>query len=108
MSRLVRGEVRSSARVKSPLGLLGPHIYALGNADAAAPNSNFDDPSGTSNFRDIVPKTFTGPDGTQRVLDNNQWFDPAAPYFATKGYDLTTGFGSPHADVFVMNLATQA
>jgi subtilase family serine protease len=86
---------------KKPLGNLGPHIYALGNADAGAPNSSFNG-NGTSNFRDIVPQTF----GTL-TLDNNQWTDPAAPYFALPGYDLTTGFGSPHADVFVKGLAAQ-
>ena len=58
-------------------------------------------------FRDIVPQTFTGPDGTTVTLDNNQWVDPAAPYFATPGYDLTTGFGAPRADRFVKALAAQ-
>lgn len=92
---------------KAPLGLLGPRIYALGNADAAAPDSSFNG-NGTSFYRDIVPQTFVGPDGTVFTLDNNQWFDPAPPYFATRGYDLTTGFGSPRADRFVMALAAQA
>ena len=91
---------------KAPLGLLGPHLYALGNADASAPDSSFDG-TGTSFFRDIVPQTFTGPDGTTFTLDNNQWTDPAPPYFATAGYDLTTGFGSPRADAFVNALAAQ-
>lgn len=98
-----------AAKGKAPLGLLGPHIYPLGNADAAAgPNSNFDDASGTFNFRDIVKHTFTGADGTQTILDTNQWTIPEPGYPATSGYDLTTGFGSPHADVFVMNLAAQS
>ena len=92
---------------KGPLGLLGPHIYALGNADAASPDSSFNG-NGTSFYRDIVPQTFVGPDGTVFTLNNNQWFDPAPPYFATAGYDLTTGFGSPRADRFVMALAAQA
>lgn len=92
---------------KAPLGLLGPHVYALGNADATAPDSSFDG-NATSFFRDIVPQTFVGPDGTTFTLDNNQWFDPAPPYFAIAGYDLTTGFGSPRADRFVMALAGQA
>lgn len=92
---------------KSPLGLLGPHIYALGNADATAgPDSTFNG-NGTSNFRDILPQTFTGPDGTVIDLTNNQWTDPAPPYFALTGYDLTTGFGSPRADIFVPALAAQ-
>jgi subtilase family serine protease len=95
-----------AAAGKAPLGLLGPHIYALGNADASAPDATFDG-NGISFFRDIVPQTFTGPDGTQLVLDNNQWTDPAPPYFATPGYDLTTGFGSPRADRFVAALAAQ-
>ena len=95
-----------AAAGKAPLGLLGPHIYALGNADASAPDSSFDG-NGASFFRDIVPQTFTGPDGTKLVLDNNQWTDPAPPYFATPGYDLTTGFGSPRADRFVAALVAQ-
>jgi subtilase family serine protease len=95
-----------AAAGKAPLGLLGPRIYALGNADASAPDASFDG-NGVSYFRDIVPQTFTGPDGTTIVLDNNQWFDPAPPYFATPGYDLTTGFGSPRADRFVAALKAQ-
>jgi len=95
-----------AAMGKAPLGLVGPHIYALGNADAAAPDSSFDG-NATSIFRDIVPQTFTGPDGTTFTLDNNQWTDPPPPYFATPGYDLTTGFGSPRADRFVAGLAAQ-
>lgn len=91
---------------KGPVGLLGPRIYALGNADAAAgPNANF---NGTSNFRDILPQKFTGADGTVIDLTNNQWVDPTlTPYFALKGYDLTTGFGTPRADIFVPALAAQ-
>jgi hypothetical protein len=54
-----------------------------------------------------VPQTFTGPDGTTFTLDNSQWFDSAPPYFATPGYDLTTGFGSPRADRFVGALEAQ-
>ncbi len=99
-------QARAAAN-KAPLGLLGPHIYQLGNADAAAPDASFNG-TGTSYFRDIVPQTFTGPDGTTFTLDNNQWTDPAPPYYATPGYDLTTGFGSPRADSFVMALAAQA
>jgi subtilase family serine protease len=89
---------------KAPLGDLGPHIYALGNADAAAPDATFGG-TGHSYFRDIVPQTFVGPDGTTITLDNNQWTTPAPPFFATPGYDLTTGFGSPRADRFVAALA---
>ncbi len=100
------GNQTRAAAGKAPLGLLGPHIYALGNADASAPDASFDG-NGTSFFRDIVPQTFTGADGTTLTLDNNQWFDPAPPYFATPGYDLTTGFGSPRADRFVGALAAQ-
>jgi subtilase family serine protease len=91
---------------KAPLGLLGPHIYALGNADASAPDASFDG-NGVSYFRDIVPQTFTGPDGTVVTLDNNQWFGPPPAYFATPGYDMTTGFGSPRADRFVAALKAQ-
>jgi hypothetical protein len=39
------------------------------------------------------------------VLNNNQWNDPAPPFYATAGYDLTTGLGSPDADRFVAGLA---
>jgi subtilase family serine protease len=98
-------EWRSHAH-KAPLGDLGPHIYALGNADKAAPDASFGG-TGSSFFRDIVPQTFVGPDGTTITLDNNQWTDPAPPFFATRGYDLTTGFGSPRADRFVAALAAQ-
>jgi subtilase family serine protease len=91
---------------KAPLGLLGPHVYALGNIDASAPDATFAG-NGVSFFRDIVAQSFTGPDGTTLTLDNNQWFDPAPPYFALPGYDLTTGFGSPRADRFVAALAAQ-
>jgi len=98
-------QARAAAH-KAPLGLLGPHIYALGNADATAPDASFDG-TGSSNFRDIVPQTFVGPDGTTFTLNNNQWFDPFPPYFATAGYDLTTGFGSPRADRFVPALVAQ-
>ena len=95
-----------AAAGKAPLGNLGPHIYALGNADAAAPDATFAG-NASSTFRDIVPQTFTGADGTTFTLDNNQWTDPAPPDFATPGYDLTTGFGSPRADRFVAGLAGQ-
>ena len=91
---------------KAPLGLLGPHIYALGNADASAPDASFDG-NATSFFRDIIPQSFTGPDGTTFTLDNNQWTNSAPPYFATPGYDMTTGFGSPRADRLVPALAAQ-
>ena len=91
---------------KGPLGLLGPRIYALGDADASAPDASFDG-DGASYFRDIVPQTFVGPDGTTLDLNNNQWFDPAPPYFALPGYDLTTGFGTPRADRFVAGLVAQ-
>lgn len=95
-----------SHKGKAPLGNLGPHLYALGNADAAAPDASFDG-TGRSFYRDIVPHTFVGPDGTTITLDNNQWTDPAPPFFATRGYDMTTGFGSPRADRLVAALAAQ-
>jgi hypothetical protein len=90
---------------KGPLGNLGPHIYPLGNHDASAPDSSFGG-NATSLFRDIIPQTF-GSGASAVTLDNNQWFDPALPYFATRGYDLTTGFGSPRADRFINALASQ-
>jgi subtilase family serine protease len=95
-----------AAAGKAPLGLLGPHIYVLGNADASAPDASFDG-NGISYFRDIVPQTFVGPDGTTLTLNNNQWTDPAPPYYALPGYDMTTGFGSPRANRFVGALAAQ-
>jgi subtilase family serine protease len=91
---------------KAPLGDLGPHVYTLGNQDAGSatgPDSSFAG-NATSIFRDIVPHTFGSASIT---LDNNQWTTPAPPFFATSGYDLTTGFGSPHADRFVAALAAQ-
>jgi subtilase family serine protease len=98
-------ETARHALGKGPLGNLGSHIYALGNHDASAPDSSFGG-NPTSYFRDIIPQTFgSGADAV--TLDNNQWFDPAAPYFATPGYDLTTGFGSPRADRFINALASQ-
>jgi subtilase family serine protease len=98
-----------ASKNRTPLGNLGPHIYALGNADAASPDASFDG-NATSIFRDIVPQTFTGIDGTTITIDNNAW-PPAGPSvppeFATRGYDLTTGFGSPRADRFVAALAAR-
>jgi subtilase family serine protease len=90
---------------KGPLGNLGPHIYLLGNHDASAPDSSFGG-NAISLFRDIIPQTF-GSGASAATLNNNQWFDPAPPYFATSGYDLTTGFGSPRADRFINALASQ-
>lgn len=95
-----------AAAGKTPLGLLGPRIYALGNADASQPDASFDGNT-VSFFRDIVPQTFMGPDGTTLTLNNNQWVDPAPPFFATPGYDMTTGFGTPRADRFVAALVLQ-
>src|SRR5260370_8749353 len=92
---------------KAPLGLLGPHVYALGNPDASPPDSSLCGNRSTF-FRDIVPQTFVGPDGTTLVLNNNQWTIPEAPYFALKGYDLTTGFGSPRAHRIAIALAAPA
>jgi subtilase family serine protease len=98
-----------ASKGKAPLGDLGPRIYSLGDAEAGSPDSSFAGNS-TSIFRDIVPQTFTGADGTSITIDNNAW-PPAGPgvppYFATPGYDMTTGFGSPRADRFVAALASQ-
>jgi hypothetical protein len=70
------------------------------------PDASFNGNS-TSFFRDIVPQTFTGPDGTKLTLNNNEWVEPAPPFFATPGYDMTTGFGSPRADRFVAALTAR-
>ncbi len=99
-------QARAAAN-KGPLGNLGPRIYALGNADAVAGADSTFDGNGSSNFRDIVPQSFTGPDGTTTTLDNNQWTIPEPGYKALTGYDLTTGFGTPRVPNFVAGLVAQ-
>lgn len=81
-----------------------------GHADTPG-DSSFDG-NATSIFRDILLQTFTGigPDATTITIDNNVWPPPGPsvpPFFATPGYDMTTGFGGPRADRFVAALAAQ-
>jgi subtilase family serine protease len=74
---------------KPPIGYLNPILYLLPARD----------------FKDIVPETFgEGPGVT--VLDDNSNFGSGVPgYKTTRGYDLTTGLGSPKAYWFVHDLA---
>ena len=76
---------------KGPMGYLNPRLYQLPAGD----------------FNDIVPLTFgTGPGVT--TLDSNAQFGSGVPGMQTTvGWDLTTGFGSPKADMFVPDLAAQ-
>jgi hypothetical protein len=59
----------------------------------------------TTDFNDIVPQTL-GTGKGQTTLDNNAVFGSGIPGMSTtNGWDLTTGFGSPTADLFVHDLA---
>jgi len=74
---------------KHPVGYLNPILYALPSRD----------------FNDIVPETFGESPGVT-VLDDNSNFGSGIPgYQTTRGYDLTTGRGSPNAYWFVHDLA---
>jgi subtilase family serine protease len=74
-----------SEKGKGPVGYLNPILYTLP----------------ARNFNDIVPETF-GP----VTLDNNELYDSGISGFdTTRGYDLTTGLGSPRAYRFVYDLA---
>lgn len=93
---------------KSPIGFLDPILYSG---------------LGSSAYTDIVPEhfgsapaTFAGSDigvaGTVTksvgdLVDNQMWEAPAAGYATTKGYDATTGWGTPSAPAFVAGLLTQ-
>jgi len=74
---------------KPPIGYLNPILYLLPGRD----------------FKDIVAETFgEGPGVT--VLDDNSNFGSGVPgYETTRGYDLTTGLGSPNPYWFVHDLA---
>ena len=74
---------------KPAIGYLNPILYRLPDRD----------------FRDIVPETFGEGSGIT-VLDDNSNFGSGVPgYETTRGYDLTTGLGSPKAYGFVHDLA---
>jgi len=91
-----------AATNKLPIGDLNSVIYSASFNRSAA-------------FSDVVPHTFgTTPSG---VLQNNRIWDtdatgfvtpdPVTGYPTTTGYDLTTGWGSPHAPGYVDQLANQ-
>ena len=72
---------------KPHVGYLNPLLYKLSASD----------------FTDIVPQTF-GP-GAVTLADNSQFGSGIPGMAVTTGYDLATGFGSPKADHFVLDLA---
>jgi subtilase family serine protease len=93
---------------KQPIGFLDPILYQDG--------------VGANAYKDVVrmhegsaPKTFAGsditPSGTVRVnksvgdlRDNQLWEVPIAGWATTRGYDATTGWGTPKAAKFVAAL----
>jgi subtilase family serine protease len=99
---------------KGPIGFLDPLLYSG---------------VGASDYTDIVPKhygsapkSFAGSDvvgitssgqfqtvtvnkSVGDLVDNQLWQAPVAGYPTTKGYDATTGWGTPKANQFVASLA---
>ena len=76
---------------KGPVGYLNPRLYHLPASD----------------FTDIVPLTF-GAGAGATTLNSNAEYGAGIPGMpTTAGWDLTTGFGSPRADDFVLDLALQ-
>ena len=82
---------------KAPVGHLAPKLYGIGNGAA---------------FRDIVP-VIEGTALSGRLVDNTLWMYnadgsvspgavPGLP--TTAGWDMTTGFGSPHGAAFASAL----
>ena len=60
-----------------------------------------------SDFTDIGPVTF-GTGAGPTTLNSNAEYGTGIPGMpTTAGWDLTTGFGSPRADDFVLDLALQ-
>lgn len=97
----IANQARATAH-KAPIGDLNSVIYSASFDRSAA-------------FSDVVPQTFGNtPSG---VLQNNQIWDtdatgfvtpdPVTGYPTTTGYDLTTGWGSPHAPGYINQLANQ-
>lgn len=97
----IANQSRAAAQ-KQPIGDLNSLIYS----------GTFDR---TAAFSDVVPQTYgTTPSG---VLQNNRIWDtdatgfvtpdPVVGYPTTSGYDLTTGWGSPHAPAYIAQLAKQ-
>jgi len=74
---------------KQPVGYLNPILYTLPARD----------------FRDIVPVTFGTGAGVVTLNSNTQFGSGVPGMPTTKGWDLTTGFGSPRAHEFVHDLA---
>jgi subtilase family serine protease len=62
---------QAEAEGKPPAGFLNPAIYAIGEG-----------PNYTNCFHDIT-------------VGNNSWSNSPTAYYATNGYDLCTGWGSP-------------
>jgi hypothetical protein len=68
----------------------------------------------SAGFSDVVPQLRHDPSG---VLQNNRIWDtdatgfvtpdPVTGYPTTTGYDLTTGWASPHAPGYIDQLANQ-
>lgn len=94
------GNQARAAALKLPIGDLNSVIYGASFDRSAA-------------FSDVVPHTYgtTTPSGVLR--DNRIWDtaangfvtpDAVAGYPTTVGYDLTTGWGSPHAPQYIQQL----
>jgi subtilase family serine protease len=93
------GNQARAAALKLPIGDLNSVIYSASFDRSAA-------------FSDVVPHTYgTTPSGVLR--DNRIWDttangfvtpDAVTGYPTTAGYDLTTGWGSPHAPQYIQQL----
>jgi subtilase family serine protease len=92
-------EAARAARGRQPLGNINPLLYSLPSTD----------------YRDITPiRQGTAASG---VLDSNQMWQynsdgsvslgPIAGHPVLRGWDMTTGFGSPNVGPFVAALASQ-
>jgi subtilase family serine protease len=97
----IANQTRAAAH-KQPIGDLNSVIYSGSFNRSAA-------------FNDVIAQTYgTTPSG---VLQNNRIWDtdangfvtpdPVPGYPTTSGYDLTTGWGSPHAPGYIDQLASQ-
>ena len=95
-------QARAAAH-KAPLGQVNPALYAIGGTNAAA-------------FRDITP-VHEGTAASGQLVDNRLWDyiadgrpvqpDPVSGWPVRTGWDLTTGFGTPHAASLVSALVAQ-
>jgi subtilase family serine protease len=85
---------------EAPLGFLNPYLYRVGANDPGA-------------FRDVVPQIY-GTALSGRLVDNRLFSyngdgNPVSPgpipgWPTTTGWDMTTGFGTPHAGALVAAL----